>query len=725
MRLAAFLQSLRRFRHGLAAGMLACLLGVGEITLGAPEGQQSSAIPIRSITEGRTRSGQNVKVSGVITYIGPNANFFYVQDDTAGIRVTAQKDRSARDDLKIGAFVEIEGMVGSGRGPLTISGRRKDGLHIKVMGVAPLPEAKEVTIAQLSESQSQGVLVEVKGVVRSAQPEQAYGQETLLFKLSDGKSHVTAALVGWRPAAVQPGQLTASAVSVRGVFNPGGGERQQALAYRLCVADWKDITVERTARPAFERIARAIAKVRLGAEESERSDRLRIRGTVTATIQGRGAYVEDATGGMWVDLPQPPPLGEAVDVAGFVGLRDGSPALEDAVWRKGEQPTKIDPPSITAAEALSGRYDGRLVRIEALLLSESTTGDGPTLVLQNGEHVFLARYSHPKSRFFSPTANSWLKVAGICLNTRTPQVPGESSAPNQSFHLLLPERDAIEVASAPSWWTFRRIAIVVSVLAGLAVAAVAWATTLRRRVARQTEEIREHLAREAVAEERLRIARELHDSVQQDLLGLTMQIKATDRLLESDPEKARAALNLANAMVRRSQAETHRAVWDLREGSSENADLIPALRQIFAGLSTDESCQIEVIWTGRRRAFPVSIETHVLRIAQEAVTNALKHGAASRIDVEVDFAPEKLTLTVRDNGRGFDSAQPPAASSGHFGLFGMKERAIKLGAELRVESQPGRGTSIVLDVPLPRDIDANEILHTPSGLRFIPRPSAS
>ena len=234
-----------------------------------------------------------------------------------------------------------------------------------------------------------------------------------------------------------------------------------------------------------------------------------------------------------------------------------------------------------------------------------------------------------------------------------------------------------------------------------------------------------HLAKDAVAEERLRIARELHDSVQQDLLAITMQLKATDRLLEADPERARTALNLASAMARRSQAETHRAVWDLREAADEHSDLVTSLDEMVAGLNTEESAKVEFHSTGERRALPQTVESHVLRIAQEAVTNALKHGEAKRIDLALHFGPERVTLLVRDDGKGFDADHPPSATSGHFGLFGMKERAIKLDGELHITSRPGEGTSVQLDVPIPAEMGVNETLHAQSGLRFIPRPSTT
>jgi signal transduction histidine kinase len=177
-------------------------------------------------------------------------------------------------------------------------------------------------------------------------------------------------------------------------------------------------------------------------------------------------------------------------------------------------------------------------------------------------------------------------------------------------------------------------------------------------------------------------------------------------------------------MVRRSQTETHRAVWDLRESAHEQTDLATALTEMLPGLCTEGGAKIELKCTGDRRALPAVVESQLLRVAQEAVTNALKHAEAGRIDVELRFADDRFTLVIRDDGRGFDADHPPSATSGHFGLFGMRERAIKLEADLRVTSQPGEGTAIQIDVPLASPNVQPKLERTPSGL-LVPRPSTS
>jgi signal transduction histidine kinase len=156
-------------------------------------------------------------------------------------------------------------------------------------------------------------------------------------------------------------------------------------------------------------------------------------------------------------------------------------------------------------------------------------------------------------------------------------------------------------------------------------------------------------------------------------------------------------------MVRRSQAETHRAVWDLREKHENGDGLVSTMREAVAVLQPASGSKIEVTATGDSRPLPANVENHLSRVALEAVTNALKHAAAKRIDVAIGFEESQVTLRVADDGKGFDAENLPPLSSGHFGLFGMRERAEKLNANLTIKSRPGEGTEIRLTAPLPRE----------------------
>ena len=152
--------------------------------------------------------------------------------------------------------------------------------------------------------------------------------------------------------------------------------------------------------------------------------------------------------------------------------------------------------------------------------------------------------------------------------------------------------------------------------------------------------------------------------------------------------------------MRESQAELRRSVWNLRSVKLEEATLPEALQQLGKALADTHGPNIEVHCEGEPTHVPPGVASHLFRIAQEAVTNALKHAYAQRIEIILAFTQQTVELRVTDDGRGFDTAAAP--SNGQFGVRGLRERARALGAEIRLDSQPGSGTRVRLTVPASR-----------------------
>jgi signal transduction histidine kinase len=144
--------------------------------------------------------------------------------------------------------------------------------------------------------------------------------------------------------------------------------------------------------------------------------------------------------------------------------------------------------------------------------------------------------------------------------------------------------------------------------------------------------------------------------------------------------------------------EARRYVWDLRSQELQKKDLPSALRDASKRLTADSNIETVVEVGGPSRALPASVETNLLRIGQEAINNAVKHGRANRIEIALNFDTRNVRLSVRDDGHGFDPDQQIA--DGHFGLIGMRERAEEIGGVLSVHSAAERGTQIEVEVPL-------------------------
>ena len=205
-----------------------------------------------------------------------------------------------------------------------------------------------------------------------------------------------------------------------------------------------------------------------------------------------------------------------------------------------------------------------------------------------------------------------------------------------------------------------------------------------------------------VLEERGRLAREIHDTLAQGFVGISSQLDAVALTLNGHVDVARKHLDLARKMVRHSLTEARRSVMDLRASALEGHHLSAALAEAAHQWTAGSPVQVRVNVEGESRPLPEQTEQHLLRIAQEAVTNAVKHARASQVDIHLQMAQRKLSLRVADNGRGFEQDEAFSEVGGHFGLLGMRERAERLGGELHLHSQPGQGTEVAVTVPISR-----------------------
>jgi signal transduction histidine kinase/ligand-binding sensor domain-containing protein len=205
----------------------------------------------------------------------------------------------------------------------------------------------------------------------------------------------------------------------------------------------------------------------------------------------------------------------------------------------------------------------------------------------------------------------------------------------------------------------------------------------------------------AVIQERARLAREIHDTLAQGFVGISAQLDAVALSMPEDGTPARKHLDLARRMARHSVTEARRSVMDLRAGVLEGQELPAALESGARMWAAGSNVPVKVEVSGENRELPQETEQHVIRIAQEAVTNALKHSGAAHIRIKLHMEEHKLSLRIEDDGRGFEPEGAFASTGGHFGLIGMRERAERMGGEFRLESRPAEGTAIDLRVPLP------------------------
>jgi ligand-binding sensor domain-containing protein len=267
-----------------------------------------------------------------------------------------------------------------------------------------------------------------------------------------------------------------------------------------------------------------------------------------------------------------------------------------------------------------------------------------------------------------------------------------------TFHVLAANNDGVwndtgatlEIRVLPhlwqSWW-FRTLLGFIVLLIGYQI--------YRMRV-RNVE-----LRFNAVLAERTRIAREIHDTLAQDIVGISVQLELVSRLLGSSIDAARTQLDTARNLVKSSLAEARSSIWNLRSATAGADDLPARINRAVTQAAANGPAKLRFQVRGTYRAAPPAVEDQLLRVSQEAVNNTVHHSGASMIDVTLGYDTRAVELSVDDDGRGFTYDPAGFVQGGHFGLQGMRERAVEIAGVLRIDTQPAKGTRISLRVDIP------------------------
>lgn len=202
-----------------------------------------------------------------------------------------------------------------------------------------------------------------------------------------------------------------------------------------------------------------------------------------------------------------------------------------------------------------------------------------------------------------------------------------------------------------------------------------------------------------VIEERARMAREIHDTLLQSLVGLTLQLDAMASQSESAPGLVKQQLTRLRRQVARYIRETRQSIWDLRSPMLETRDIVSALREAGENLAAGSDVRLEYDVTGQPERLAPKVEEHLLRIGQEAISNAVRHAHATVVRVELEFGRSAVCLRIVDDGQGFDRAGAGHEAEHHLGLTSMEERAFRIGAQFNITTAPGAGTAVETTVP--------------------------
>ncbi len=659
---------------------------------------------IKHLTPDEAAKGPAVEVEAQVVHLHPRRVGIFLFDGRLGIFVYLPEVASRYENLRVGSIVRIKGTATPGGFAPDIRAT-----EVEVVGWSPVPEPRkffefEVYLPNLNLDCE---WVKVWGRLVGASVLEDFNRILLELEIHEGKCSIQLPYTpdGMDRAAALMYQRVEFPAVAGTVFN----RHRQMTGRTFYVNSFDDFTVYLEDFQQQDWDVRPIEQLLWAGANFQKA--LHTRGTV-AQVGRNEVYLRGdqmSLKAVMVDSTRLQP-GDHVDLFGFIWPQPISPAFRARTAKVIE---KRDPPEALAID-LSGPLDPdwnyALVETETILVDIGQSFDmspfasgtvyGPAnsgrigMVCRSGGRVFDVRLPEGFAGGGDLKPGAHLRLTAIC-NLMANRDPRWSHFVDGVWLEVL-QPGGIEVVMPAPWWTVRRLVWAAGMALGALLFSFLWNLMLHKTVARQTETIGKQIEHESVLHERQRIARELHDTLEQGLAGMALQLQSSAKQLEIDPNRGKEALRLAQGMLKHCRYESRNSILDLRGGLLEKMDLPAALRESIRPLAEECGAELEVEVAGVPRRLRQFAERQLLHIAKEAATNAARHATPHRIRVEIEYLPGALRLEVVDDGTGF--AVDRLAKAERFGLQGMRERANRLHGMLGIESSIGAGTTIRVDL---------------------------
>jgi signal transduction histidine kinase len=662
----------------------------------APEnGLKSQTIrEIQMEAASETFQEKPVRTQGVVTWVDETAGRqFYIQDDTGGIQITFEGSGWP----KLGDVLETQGMLTFGSFAPIISRATFEN-----RGTAPLPTPKRASVGGLLHGAFNGEYVSVDGWVRSAE---RVTPGTLAIVLNSGSARITLRISNVAKN-FNAKRLIASQVYAYGVASPvkARGAIHQLVDLQVLVAQQSNLFVNKpeTVNPWKQPIT-PLKRAFQYHPGHIRGERIHVQGKVIL-IKDNFAYLNDGESGLTVRGSGITALtrGSWVEAVGFLDLENYLPILSDAELAPGHPAKTPIATPMSVSDLQDGLQHANYVSVVGQLLDRmeipGTASGNPqktrskilALTLQSPHGAWTAELESGSSDPLLPhvEVGSTLRISGICL-VQTDTVGNPST-----FKILIPAADQIAIVKPASFFTVKRLLILLSLSLAIILAAVSTAYLFARRNVGLLATMRE---RQAIEAERTRLARDLHDTLEQGLTGIHLHLHSIGSSPDEASPETQERLGIVRTLVGQCHMEIRKCIWNLRSTALDHFDLGEALERSARSLVLGSDIQIQLRQERGQVRIPPLIEDNLLRIGQEAVTNAVKHAHASELRIDLVVKPTHVSLVIHDNGVGITE---PQERNGHFGLVGMQERAARIGGRLNIASSPNGGCTVRVDVPL-------------------------
>ncbi len=688
------------FRPGLLALALVCASGASGAKSESPAEAMDvimDAARVRALRPDEAGRPFRVSIRGVVTTA--NADSCVVQDASGPVFVRPHGG-AWPERPSAGEIWEFSGRSDPGEFSPIVTGAR--GVRI---GRAEMPRPLRPGWEQLNNGGLDVEFVELRGMLLE------WAAEKITLRVPGGVVEILAHSgypLPERPAspeaeAILPGSL----VRVRGVFFAYRDSTTRRLIPGRFVLGGARLFVDEPApEDPFSRPLRRVEELLRFDANADGPRCFKIAGQVLHA--GAGEYLlRDGENSLRVRGEAPPGLGagDVVEAVGFPELGGGVPVLLEATTRRigrSALPAAVD---LTERDLGGDRHDAMRVRLEARLAGEQTSHGERVLELQAGRHLFLARLRGGEASAERVRPGARLRLTGVYASWRM----GASRDAFGGFELLLDSPADIELLANGPWWTRRHtLAALAALSAGLA-ALLAWIVALRRTVARRTalleKEVRERQGveqRRLLEQERARVAQDLHDELGAGLTQIGLIGSMAGRPGVS-PDSVRGHATLIAEKARELVAKLDEIVWALNPrhdtAGSVRGYLCDHAEEFFRASGIEcrfetECAKPELVLNAQQR--------HELFLAfKEALTNIVKHAAATTVLVRIVSTDTELTVGVEDDGRGVGVG---SAGPGGDGVVNMKTRLAKVGGRCEIVARPSGGMAVTLRLPA-RNLD--------------------
>jgi signal transduction histidine kinase len=626
-----------------------------------------------------------VSIRGVVTFNDQvfGRDFLFIQNDSAGIFISQMNHHFHQ--LQVGQWVEVGGTLMPGGSTPSLNP-----VVVTILGSRPIPKPMTHPVETPVLASRNGQWTELEGVIHAINP-----NGTMLLKGRRGTvsvwlGHTTRNLID---------HYVDSTLRLRGVLSLATPNDPVLLVPSRDFVEVK----EPAPQDPFWGVFCDTTDINDAAVNAGWIHRVKIKGVVTCN-KGRSVFVQDARGGLRVELLAGSPMtkvGDAVEVSGFPEDDILSKTLTEGLLRATSSNMAVDPHKLNLTKTNLPDYYNTLVSLEAKIIAQKFRGAEQVLDLQEGQRFCEAVLSTDFGRLPVFEPGSRLKITGVLQRDdssagRKSTDENELSAPVNI--LLRGPLDVVVVRGAP-WWTWKGFVLLASILLTVITAGLSVIVILRRRLERQRQ-AKFNFSRQILQsqeEERRRIAVNLHDALGQNLLFIKNQSHLAIQM-PADESGIRNRLHDISKVTAQAIEEVRQITRNLRPYQLDRLGLTQAVQAVIKQVSENSPTVFASHVDEIDGIFDKESEIHIYRIIQESLNNIIKHSGATEATVVIKKQAGMVSLSIRDNGQGFDATQEKSIG---LGLNSIAERAWILGGKSKIDASPGGGTSLTFEIPTP------------------------